>query len=449
VQPLALNPRSSTAETVPDHITPYDRLAWSDDEVERLLVGGAQRAELEAYFGPQEYGDLRRLARAAARAPRRRESARVIIVPGIMGSQLGRQRRAPLPRDVLWLDPVDISFGRLTALRLPAVVELDSLGVVLYSYLRLKLQLRAAGLDPVFHHYDWRLSVEELGRRLAQRLDAEPSDKVGLVGHSLGGLVSRAALASNSGAKVERVVLLGTPNFGSFAAVQALRGTYAVVRKIARLDARHSAEALASEVFATFPSLYQILPRSPCTGSLDLFDAAAWPSEGPQPSATLLAAARELAGVLAPADARFAVIAGVSQETVTAITRRREQFVYTVTRHGDGTVPTRCALLPGAPAYYVASSHSELARNANVARAIADLLLTGSTRRLEARWSSASRASARIGDTALRRTHAGKVDWAALEPQQRRAFLQQLNEPPKLRLRVPRRRARSKVTSTA
>ena len=34
---------------------------------------------------------------------------------------------------------------------------------------------------------------------------------------------------------VKRVVLLGTPNFGSFAPVQALRGTYAVVRKIARL----------------------------------------------------------------------------------------------------------------------------------------------------------------------------------------------------------------------
>ena len=59
---------------------------------------------------------------------------------------------------------------------------------------------------------------------------------------------------------MQRVLLLGTPNSGSFAAVQALRGTYAVVRKVARLDARASAETLTSEVFSSFPSLYDLLP---------------------------------------------------------------------------------------------------------------------------------------------------------------------------------------------
>ena len=38
--------------------------------------------------------------------------------------------------------------------------------------------------------------------------------------------------------------------------------------------------------------------------------------------------------------------------------------------------------------------------------------------------------------------HAGagtdKVDWAALAPEQRRLFLENLNEPPHLKLRVPR-----------
>jgi hypothetical protein len=37
----------------------------------------------------------------------------------------------------------------------------------------------------------------------------------------------------------------------------------------------------------------------------------------------------------------------------------------------------------------------------------------------------------------LRRTHVQKVDWAALEPDERRIFLQSLNEPPQLKLRVP------------
>jgi hypothetical protein len=31
----------------------------------------------------------------------------------------------------------------------------------------------------------------------------------------------------------------------------------------------------------------------------------------------------------------------------------------------------------------------------------------------------------------------GKVDWAALTPRERRLFLENLNEPPHLRLRVP------------
>jgi hypothetical protein len=35
--------------------------------------------------------------------------------------------------------------------------------------------------------------------------------------------------------------------------------------------------------------------------------------------------------------------------------------------------------------------------------------------------------------------HACKVDWARLQPEERRAFLENLNEPPKLRLRVTRK----------
>ncbi|HEX5209609.1 MAG TPA: hypothetical protein VFW10_17660, partial [Steroidobacteraceae bacterium] len=67
---------------------------------------------------------------------------------------------------------------------------------------------------------------------------------------------------------------------------------------------------------------------------------------------------------------------------------------------------------------------------------------TGTTRRLPCRWSGNSRAQARISDRELRRTHTDKVDWASLTPAQRREFLQNLNEPLKLRLRVPTVRRR-------
>jgi hypothetical protein len=172
-----------------------------------------------------------------------------------------------------------------------------------------------------------------------------------------------------------------------------------------------------------------------------LFDAAQWPGSGPRPCAELLAAARTLARTLAPADERFVVIAGVNQETVTAIEHRRDDFVYTITRHGDGTVPTVSALLPGARTYYTPAAHSELTRDARVARAVADVLRSGKTRRLPTRWQRASDAQARVSDRQLRRTQTAKVDWSALSAEARRIFLQSLNEPPALKLRLPARRA--------
>jgi pimeloyl-ACP methyl ester carboxylesterase len=422
-----------------DHVTPYDRFALSDVAMERLLVTGEHRNELMAYFGANEYRDLARLARVAAGTPVAAGTARVIIVPGIMGSQLGHVRKPPLPNDILWVDPIDIGIGRLTALGLPGRANIVSLGVVLYSYLKLKLHLRAAGFAVCFHDYDWRLGVDELGRAFAERLRAEPAERLAIVAHSMGGLVSRAALAAPGAEKVERVVLLGSPNFGSFAPVQAVRGTYAVVRKIARLVGNASAESLASAVFNTFPSLYHMLPAASCSGGTDLFDAGEWPRSGPQPNPELLEAARTLQSKLALPDERFSAIVGVGQETVTSVRRRTDDFVYTVTRHGDGTVPAISAALPGAQTHYVPVAHSDLTRDRLVAAAVVDLLRKGSTRRLATKWSSASVAEARITDKQLRRTHVQKVDWAALEPEERRVFLQSLNEPPKLQLRVPSR----------
>jgi pimeloyl-ACP methyl ester carboxylesterase len=424
-------------EPHPDHVTPYDRFAWSDSIVEQLLASGAQRRELIAYFGEAEYETLAPLARQAMSVQVTDDAPRVYIVPGIMGSQLGLLRPAPLPNDVLWIDPVDIGIGNLSLLRLPDGARIVSLGVVLFTYLRLKLQLRIAGFAPVFHDYDWRLGVDELGRRLAERLRGEPR-RVMVVAHSMGGLVSRAALACEGLAHVERVVLLGTPNLGSYAPVQALRGVYAVVRKVARLAAPdQSAELLAGEVFSTFPSLYHLLPPPGFDSAMDLFEMDTWPNSGPRPHVQLLQNARSLADHLAAPDERFINVVGAGQETVTRVTRRKDGFVYTITRQGDGTVPLACAALPGARTYYTNVAHSELARDPAVAQAIADVLRMGETQRLESRWSRGGRAEAQISDAELRRTHTGKVDWVHMDPDARQIFLRNLNEPPQLKLRVP------------
>ena len=402
-----------------------------------MLASGAQRQELAAYFGEAEYLELVRLARKAERAGAREDVPHVVVVPGILGSQLGIVRRRPLPDDVLWLDPIDIQVGRLGLLSLDARAPVIPLGVVLYSHLKLRLRLRAAGFSVTLHDYDWRLGIEETSALLAERLREQRTRRVAIVAHSMGGLLSRAALALPGTQHVERAVLLGTPNRGSFAPVQALRGTYAVVRKIARLDGATTAERLTEEVFNSFPSLYQMIAVSGRGAAADLMDPRAWPDSGPALRSPLFERARRFRDGLGPPDRRFVAIAGVGQETVTAASKARDGFVYTVTRHGDGTVPAESAALDAASTYFARTAHSDLTRDAHVAAAIVELLRKGSTKRLPARWTSHSRAQARVSDRELRRTHAEKVDWASLTPAQRRDFLQNLNDPLKLRLRVP------------
>jgi pimeloyl-ACP methyl ester carboxylesterase len=407
-----------------------------------MLVSGEHRQELAAYFGATEYQDLVRLARKAQRVGLKQAQPHVMVVPGILGSQLGIARPPPLPNDVLWLDPIDIQVGRLGLLGLDAGAPIIALGVVLYSHLKLRLRLRAAGFGVTLHAYDWRLGIEDSAASFAERLREQGSRRLAIVAHSMGGLISRAALALPGTQHVERVVLLGTPNLGSFAPVQALRGTYAVVRKIARLDAAMTAERLTEEVFNSFPSLYQMIPVSRGKGA-DLLNPSAWPNSGPALRLPLFERARRFREGLAAPDDRFVAIAGVGQETVTTASKGRDGFVYKVTRHGDGTVPVASAAL-GVHTYYTSAAHSDLTRDAHVAAAIVDLLRKGVTGRLPTRWRSNSRAEARVSDRELRRTHADKVDWSGLTPAQRREFLQNLNDPLKLRLRVPRRQPGSR-----
>jgi hypothetical protein len=430
------------SDAAPDHVTPYDRFSWSDRTVSDWLAQGERREELLAYFGASEYRVLAALARRVRRRAAADPSLTVIVVPGIMGSQLGLRRPAPLPADILWIDPIDMQHGRLRQLDLAAGTRVVALGAVLFSYLRLKLLLEAQGFAVELYDYDWRQSAGDLGAALAQHLERHRAPRLALVAHSFGGLVARAALGGASLAKVIRVVLIGTPNRGSYAAVQALRGTDAVVRKVARLAPADSAESLAAQVYSSFPSLYELLP--PASARLDLLDPGSWPRTGPQPRAALLARTRLTHARLAAGDARFATVSGLGQPTVTAVTRRGEDFLYTLTRAGDGTVPVSSSVLPGAPAFFARAAHSDLTRDPQVAAGVADLLRRGATSRLPRQHRGASRARAQVSDAQLRRTQLDKVDWGALSPDARRLFLQNLNEPPHLKLRAPRRALRRK-----
>lgn len=118
--------------------------------------------------------------------------------------------------------------------------------------------------------YDWRQDNVVAARKLDALIEqirkdyARPDLKVDIIAHSMGGLISRyferygtadvlddpAPVATMAGGrKINRLILLGTPNLGSANAVHALVEGAKVFRTI------------PIEVVATMPGLYQLLPE--------------------------------------------------------------------------------------------------------------------------------------------------------------------------------------------
>ncbi len=144
-------------------------------------------------------------------------------------------------------------------------------------------------------YYDWRYdnvdSARALDRFISQIQDdyGDPNLKVDIVAHSMGGLLTRYYIRYGTqdvlngnefnvtgagGEKVRKVVLLGTPNFGSLSAVQSLTVGHQI-----------GLTRIPPEVLATMPSIYQLLPHALNSWMVttdgkplerDIFDTQVW-----------------------------------------------------------------------------------------------------------------------------------------------------------------------------
>jgi pimeloyl-ACP methyl ester carboxylesterase len=368
------------------------------DTVRRTLleVEGHERELLQQELGREAF---ERARQSAARGRRGGKLGKVLVLPGIMGTELDSvDRKGDVDR--IWINVLRLLAGRIGDLELTpegeparAGIHVRTAGVHRKTYVPLLLEL-----DTRWHvrpfGFDWREDID----KSATRLDAEvkafgAGEPVHLVAHSMGGLVSRRfaqlfpdtwrAMDDATGAgRGGRLLMLGTPNRGSFAIPLTLSGAEKIVQLLATGDVHHSLEDLL-KIIGSFPGLYQMLP-SPLVDLGDdhgqLFKAARWGKlPASQPHLTRAEKfLRELDPVIDPQ--RLLYVAGVNRETPARIrVDAAGKFSYRETLDGDGRVPHELGLLEGVVTYWVDEVHGDLAKNGQVLDAVTELLQTGRT----------------------------------------------------------------------
>ncbi len=392
-----------------------------------LLCSGEQAPIMNAYLGASIYAELRELAMRASTIKLDSKAPTVYVLPGLLGSKLGITRNKHM--ELFWFDPATLIPGKLSELAIGKRRSMRVQGVMLPGYIKLKLMLEIAGFKTVFHAYDWRRSARDLGKQFAEVLEDDRAKDIMIVAHSMGGLVARAALKHLPGAKVSRIVQLGTPNLGSFALAQALRASYPTVRKLGAVDTSHTAEQLSHHIFRSFYSLHEMLPAPSQTPSLNLFDVDQWPQDELTPKINRLQVGRRLQRHLMIADRRCHAIVGVGQRTATGVMIRNDEFFYSITDAGDGTVPAALAKWEGAKHWYASERHGQLPRNTHVCEAVIDLLHGETTSRLQQHWQPSDDTVQQLSETDLRAVLNGKVRWDQLSLAERRDLLEPVITP--------------------
>ncbi|MEO1612821.1 MAG: hypothetical protein AAFU55_10815, partial [Pseudomonadota bacterium] len=302
----------------------------------------------------------------------------MLILPGILGSKLSVESSGD--SDLVWFNPARLALGEIDRLKLRRNDGVVPSGVFWVAYLKLKLRLAAAGFEVEWAPYDWRKPIAAEAARLMRRLRDSHARDVMLVCHSMGGLVARAmADGDQTRDVISRVITIGTPNQGSYSPVQLFRLKHGLLDTFGRfLDFTQSADDIARDVIRHFPGLIEMMP-APELSRFDFFDHDAWPSGGARPTARLMNAARQARDGLAPPDDRFHQLIGVGETTVVDARLEDDEFVFSVSDDGDGTVPRRLAAMGDVRRYFVEGEHMWLCNDDDVIAGVADILANGAT----------------------------------------------------------------------
>lgn len=272
------------------------------------------------------------LDRIFAGARERKGKRPVIVIPGILGSQIVNKKTGEVVWPSVFRSDVDglslpatpdLAANRddLVATKIVETAKLARLAPEIYVYRELIRALEdfggyhegdwdnppANGDRDTFYvfAYDWRRDNVESARHLVERVEAlklklgRPDLRFNVVAHSMGGLVARyAAMYGDrdlspegvepqpdwAGASfISKIFMFGTPNGGSASAFASLLEGYSVTEGLRRRV--RLLNKLSREDLLTSPSIFQLLPHGATARflderlqpvALDIYDPETW-----------------------------------------------------------------------------------------------------------------------------------------------------------------------------
>jgi hypothetical protein len=377
-----------------------------------------QEKALRAHLGDQRYQRMHSMALKKHTVTRgsdnSKEKGNVVVIHGIMGGELTATDRGGSGEQV-WVKAFRIMTGWLERLRLAddgyseygSDYDVRATGIMKRYYGELLLSLSEKWNVRAFW-FDWRKDLKVAATELEAQINGWFGDDkpVHLVAHSMGGLVARTFIQkfperwekmqgdpkeADPQKRLElggRLIMLGTPNHGSFVVPQVITGIEGIVVKLSRLDMRHNMPQLL-EIFNTFAGTYQMLPSPLVKGMGDmdrLYNSGTYGGFNvPQRHLTNAKKHHELLNDVVNPE-RMIYIAGFDQPTFSGINnweKLNDVDSYDVTQDGDGRVPHNLGLLSRngeqVKTYYIKEEHGALSSNPTILAALDGLLRTGQT----------------------------------------------------------------------
>lgn len=380
----------------------------------KTASGDAERV-LRTHFGDDRFERMQTRSENLTATPQ----GAVVMLPGILGSALFEGS------EHIWLSPWNLIRGDFDQLQLDgagtSLKAIQSPNLLKEFYGEMQLAL-LEDWNVISFPYDWRLDITVLARQLKEQIDkfVPPADSFSFVVHSLGGLVARCFLQQfpEQRKRVQRFIMMGTPNYGSYAIPVLYGGLNEVMKIVALLDVQHTMDDLL-QFAKTFVATYQMLPfveKSKSDGP-KLLQAATYGKLNPAQQRLDTARAFQQAMNPMVEAQKMTYIAGYGFKTADGIVnfdKLTSWDGYSQTLNGDGTVPHSLGLIDGVPNYFVHTEHSSLPADGLVIQAVQDILKTGSTDKLPGKMPQISSlaqdlmAAQRVAESAMRelRAHA-------------------------------------------